>query len=277
MGTRRLLLAAGLLVFAGALTSSAFAKEGPGALVVLPTNGDNVSADLRKALDSALAAEASKRTDLKRLPTPDVEFIDLMFDAECVDADAECIATIGGNLGATEVVYAEARPAKTGAMVRIQKIRVSDKAELAKSTGMVTADTVGALVATASVALLGALPAPVVVKAPDPPKPPPPPVKPATTKIQVLFDSSPGGARVYINKKSAGKTPTRKRMKPGKYTIRIVKEGFQEELREVNVTGRMPIDLLVNLRPITATTPATPVVAPAPEEEEEDSSSSESS
>ena len=271
MATRRLLLAAGLLVLAGALTSSAIAQEPPGALVVLPTNGDNVSADLRKALDSALAAEAAKRTDLKRIPTPDVEFIDLMFDAECVDADAECLANIGKNLGATEVVYAEARPAKKGAMVRIQKIRVADQTEVAKSTGKADASTGAAFVTGASVAMMGALPAPPVVKAPEPPPEPKAPPKAKKSKISVTFDSSPGGARVYINKKSAGKTPTRKRMKPGTYSVRVVKEGFQEELREVNVTGRMPIHLLVNLRPITASSPAPTVVAtPTPVDDEED-------
>jgi len=275
MGTRRLLLTAGLLVLSGALATSASAQDRTDALVVLPTNGDNVSAELRTALDSALAAEVAKRSDLTVLPTPKVDFIDLMFDAECVDADPECLANIGSSLGATEVVYAEARPAKTGAMVRIQKVRVSDKKELAKSTGKVTKDTVGALVTTASIALMGALPAPPVVKAPEPPPAPAPPkAKPGKSKIAVMFDSSPGGARVYINKRSAGKTPTRKRMKPGKYTVRIVKDGYQEELREVNVAGRMPVDLLVNLRPITAdSAPVVVATAPTTPEPEEDDAS----
>ena len=274
MGTRRLLLAAGLLVLAGALATSASAQEQSDALVILPTNGDNVSAELRTALDSALAAEVAKRSDLNVIPTPKVDFIDLMFDAECVDADPECLANIGSSLGATEVVYAEARPAKTGAMVRIQKVRVSDKKELAKSTGKVTKDTVGALVTTASIALMGAIPAPPVVQAPVPPAPAPVKAKTGKSKIAVMFDSSPAGARVYINKKSAGKTPTRKRMKPGKYTVRIVKEGYQEELREVNVAGRMPVDLLVNLRPITASSaPVVVATAPTTPEPDEDDAS----
>ena len=191
-----------LVVFAAMMvlwTTTATAAE---KVVVLQPDSDTATEAEVNELATALRGDWEKRDAYSVLPTPEASVLDLAFDAECVDTDAECFTIIGKSLGADLVVYATLE----GGEANVQVIDVNKGAERAAFVAAGGA----AGVAAAMAGSFGALPAPPAPK-PEPkpePKPKPKPVvkkeKPAT-KVDLEILSNPADAFVYLNNKRIGK------------------------------------------------------------------------
>ncbi len=73
-------------------------------------------------------------------------------------------------------------------------------------------------------------------------------------------DSSPSGAKVYIDGNYAGETPLSDyKLSPGEHTVRIVKDGYEEFTRKVTVSAGEMASVTASLIMITTTTSSTSI------------------
>ncbi len=255
-------LVAGLCLLA---PFGATAKESP-TLVTLKLDADEVDAKTVAAVEKAINDEVAARPDYKRLPTPDSPVLDLMFDAECIDSDVECFVTIGKSLKADIVIYASMDgPEKVNVMV----VDVNESKELG-SFAFAAASGAGlaAGIAPGMASSLGEKPAPEPPPAPapvvkkEPKKKPKKEVKKEPKKLdtpmKVSVTTDPEGAFIYVNNKRIGKSPLEFQQKPGKYTLRVLKPGYGDTLRELEVKDK-PIALRLKLSEGSAAVAVVPV------------------
>lgn len=233
------MLAASLALVAGVGGSAAAAAK---KIVVLKVTGDALGAPERAALTEAVRKELAERpASYKVEDTPDADLIDLMFDAECVEPDAACLADIGAAQGAELIMLAETAPKGGGTELHVTLVDVKTRKAVKEATK--TAPAAG---------LAGIVPEIVTQVAgprPGPPKPP------APTLVALSIRTAPDGADVFVNGHAVGKTPSKFEGKPGSYTIRITKEGFQDVVRKVDLKEGAPVDLELTLEAVVVTPP----------------------
>jgi len=245
-------------------SSTGIAKE---KIVILQPDTEDGSASEVKALQTALIEDWKEREEYQVLPSPEAEVLDLAFDAECIDTDDECFTTIGKTLGADYVVYA----VLAGGDASVRVIDVNKGQESAAFVAAGGAAGVGA----AMVGAYGAKPAPPAPPAPAPkpvvkaeaPKKELPIATPKKEKKEELPDvelsviTTPADAFVYLNNKRVGKSPVTIKQPGGTYTVRILKPGFADSVREVKLS-KAPVKLNVNLSDEGGAAAPVAVVAP---------------
>ena len=216
-------------------------------IVVLKTETEDGKPSDVAALENAITEELKAREGYTILPTPEADVLDLAFDAECMDTDVECFTAIGKNLGADYVVFASL----AGGNANIQVIDVNKGEEKSAFVAAASGGFIAGVVA-GSAASFGPKPAPTpppVVAKPKPKPKPKPKVeakKPEAKPVKVSITTVPEGAFIYINNKRVGKSPVQLEQIPGVYTLRVLKPGFAESLRELKVS-KAPVNVNIRL------------------------------
>lgn len=252
---RRRIVALAALALALAAGGSALAAS---KIVVLKVSGDALSEAERGALTDALRKQAEARPAYQAMPTPQADLIDLMFDAECVEADNACLKDIGKSLGADAVLFGEVAAKGGGYELRVRVVDVKTGKQLKESSKAAPAASgLAGVVPDLATAALGAAPA----------------VAAKPVLVALTVKTAPEGADVSVNGQRVGTTPQSFEGKPGAYTVRITKEGFQEVIRKVDLKEGAPVTLELTLEkvpetPVVVTPPVTetpPVVTEGPE------------
>jgi hypothetical protein len=107
--------------------------------------------------------------------------------------------------------------------------------------------------------------APVAAPAPSPPEPRAPEVRepPPATPGRLVVESTPPGAQVFVDGRAVGRTPlTVPDLSRGSYRVRVARDGFVGEERQVTISAARPTQSLAfDLGPVAP--PAGPAASPA--------------
>jgi len=220
---------------------------------IVPLNvfADELSPEDQKLINDSVRAELDARPDWERAETPEVDLIDLMFEAECIEPDLDCLSNIGKNLNQPYLLFVSAEPKKGGYIIDFKLIDVTMSALVLNVTRRVKSKTaIKKSMGRAADKLFG--------------KKPPPKIPMGT----LMVNSSPEGAVVYINKKRVGETPLELKKEPGTYSVIIKKDGYEQRLEEVRVRDDQNTQLTRNLKPVSETPLAVTTTDPIPEEED---------
>ncbi len=218
---------------------------------------------LRVESESLSSAERTKTTDAIRsalanypnvalLPTPSEEILDLIIELECGDIDAECFQKIAEKYKADQVLYPEATGTAAAPNLAIKLYDRKKKAVVKQATGTAAGAKALALV------LVQAL-GPIPVFKPKEPVKPPPPKKPS--RVLVTLTSNVPGALVTMSGVKLGPTPVKRKLKPGRYTVKVVKKGYVPLVKKVVVKAQETQTISLNLVE-KAVLDGTPVVKP---------------
>ena len=243
------ILATTLLALPTALAAPPKTKS----LVVLRVAGDALSAPERTALTDTWRKELAGYPSVTLVPTPDADLIDLMFDAECVEPDTGCLVDIGKAQKADLLIFSEATAKGGGYELKAKLVDVGAKKALKDaSKSAPSASALSSAIPDATVALLGKKPAP-----------------PAPKLVALKIRTTPAEAAVFVNDHAVGRTPAAFEGKPGGYTLRITKDGYQDIIRKVELEEGKPLELDLELEPIAVAAPV-PVPGNPPIVQDED-------
>jgi hypothetical protein len=215
-----------------AFPSALFAKQAKTKVLMFQVQSDSLSDSDRAAATKTLKATLAKYPSLVLLPTPGGDFFEMMMEMDCTDIDVGCLSKLGKKDGAQRVVYVQAEKSGASIKLTLKWVHVAKKKMLHES-----AEDISSIVWFASgfgklaIAAIGPVPVKEVVK----------PVKPK--RALVKFTSSPRNATVYVNNKKLGRTPFKRKLKPGKYLVRTVKKGYVKTETQIVVKGKI---LVVN-------------------------------
>lgn len=200
-------------------------------------------------LTGLVAEKLRKYPALEVLPVPKQDPMDLMVDAECVDFDAACLATIGTSRGADAVLYTEVSESEGRFQVQVRFVDVRTQETRTPEGGTEVRDKVPDLLALALVKVFG----------PEP--------LPETVLARVDIETTPPGADIYLDKDFVGASPVTLRLQKGRYVVRATRVGYEEKVQTVEVEPGKALTIALNLAPIQVSLPEGPV--PVKEREEE--------
>ncbi|HIA01154.1 MAG TPA: PEGA domain-containing protein [Myxococcales bacterium] len=238
-----------------AQSSVVLAKKAATKVLMYQVQSDSLSDADRAAATKALGAALAKYPALSVLPTPQGDFFELMMEMECTDIDVACLSKLGKKSGAKRVVFVQAEKSGAAISLNLKFVDVARRKMLSDTKQSVSnVSQFGSRIGSLVIAAVGPVPiaAPVVVK-------------PALVKITTNIR----GANVFVNNKSLGQSPVRLKLKPGRYNIRAVKEGYNESKRSLLVKGKalvVKMPDLTKIVPVVAkkTVKKTPVIPPPP-------------
>jgi len=224
-------------------------------LLVMKVESEALDDAARTQLTKDIRAGLAKYPNLSLLPTPEVDLLDLIIELECTDMDVECFQKIADQHKADEVLYTEASGSAAAPDV-VFKHYVRKKDKIVKEARGVAAgaDAIGLML----VQSFGPLPVP---KKKEPVKPPPS----KKTRVAVKLTTSVPGATVTMSGVKLGKTPLSRKLKPGRYSITVAKDGYVAIKQKVAVVAgdaqKLHFELVPVKKPVVATT-ATTVATP---------------
>ena len=203
---------------------------------------EGIAAQDSEALAQALEQALQQRPGSSVLPRPEGSLIDLMFEADCVEPDPPCLASIGRSHGATTVVFFEVERADGKLVLWLRQVRVADAQVTAERRAPVaSAHALAAEVPRLAERLWGPLPAP---KEPTPP-----------ARVTLRVRSEPAGATVTVDGTPRGRTPLQVEVAPGEHVVRFELAGHVAVERKVQTAAR-PVELVVRLERRAAPAPA---------------------
>jgi len=215
-----------------------------GKIVVLRSDGPTLKDPERLKVSEDILSQARKYKSFDII-APAKDVVELLFDLECTEADADCLSRIGTKEGASKVIYSETARGAGGFTLNMRVIDVAQK-RVAQTTsqrfGDLTSPT--AAIEKAFLVLLGPLDLPPVGQK----------IEPGTI---VLTLAGGGKALVYIDQDFVGTTESTGltfRYRPGTYTLRVVRAGFKEASRQVIVAAGLMTRLTMTLEAIVPIT-----------------------
>ena len=76
--------------------------------------------------------------------------------------------------------------------------------------------------------------------------------------------ASKAGADIFVDSTGRGKAPTSFTLNPGKHSVQVVLDGYQDWVQEVSMEPGETTNVTANLRPITTTQATQPANTPSP-------------
>ncbi len=226
----RLLLALGL-VASTATAASAQPAEGRRYKVLgMQVEGGDLSAKDRDDLFRVVQAKLRSYPNIELLKPPAGELTDEMIDLECIDLDEECFTRLGKKYGAERVFYTQVDKAapyalvvrvlevSTGKLIRDNKVPVRSLPELTTALEREVEQVFG----------------------------PPPAPKPETGTVVI---ESPG-AKIYIGADYVGTGKVTLEKPPGPYTLRVTRDGYEEQVGAVMVEAGKTTTKKIELKPV---------------------------
>ena len=79
--------------------------------------------------------------------------------------------------------------------------------------------------------------------------------KPATNENEgtLSVTASKAGADIFVDSTGRGKAPTSFTLKPGKHSLQVVLDGYQDWVQEISMEAGETTNVTANLRPVTTT------------------------
>lgn len=216
-----------------------------------------LSANQGLQLTKDLFAQASRYKQLD-VVLSSLDLAEEMFEFECTDASAECLAKVGAKYAAQQVVYTHVEPAKSGGGLLLT-MRVIDvaQARVAQTTSqpIESVDKSTIPLQKGLVVLLGPTDMPAEANE-------------ATGTVQITLFGG-GVALVYVDGKLAGRTSVsglKLALPAGPHTVKVVRAGFKDWSGSIAVKAGKTVEQAVTLEAQEPTGPAgaTPAVVAQP-------------
>lgn len=230
----------------------AAAQAAPDRVLGMRLEGVDLLAKDRDDLFHVVQAKLRRYPSIDLLKPPEAELMDEMLELECFEIDVDCLTKLGTKYGASKVFYAEVNPVDTGFMIKVSIVDATtgQAVRQRESVVMARADLAGALEREVE-AVFGQ----------------PPPPKPAEGTLVV--EAAIAGAQIFVDGTYAGTGRIELKQKPGSYSVRVARDGYEEALFQMDVVAGKQARRTVRLEALPE--PATPpVVVPAPSTEDED-------
>ena len=218
-------------------------------LLLLNVDGDLVSDADKATAVTAFKKQLHKYNKYRIVEAPQLDLLEAMVDHECLDMDAECLAAIGKGYKVQQVLYTGAE----GGGMKMVLVDVPAGKELARYEQKGDAKA-------AAVAMTGAGRTKLFGKLPKP--------KPVEVKrVTFTIDSNVKDSVIYINDKKIGPAPMTMKLKPGRYTFRIERDGFLTIEEKIQVAEVGNKSWKANLKPIPT---KMPIIAVQPDTKKDD-------
>ncbi|MGM0574252.1 MAG: PEGA domain-containing protein [Myxococcota bacterium] len=239
-----------LVVLLGALAPEATAapEEATEKVLGMQVEAPDLSAKDRSDLLQVVQAKVHEYPSLDLVKPPESEVTDLMIELECIELDAGCLARLGEKYGATRVFFADIQEGDAAWELRVRVVDTEQQQVIHESSTTVPAqaDLAGRLEKEVESAFG-----------------PPPPPKPKDGTLVVAADVA--GARIFVNGEYAGTGRIEMAKAPGTYSVRVTRDGYGEDIFDVEVTAGETAERSVTLEALpTGAAPAAP-----PEDETE--------
>jgi hypothetical protein len=232
-GAARAALSALMLLSLLAAAPTGFAQA-PERVLGMRVEGPKLSQKDKDDLFKVVQAKLREYPNLTLVKPPESELTDEMMELECIDIDVECITKLGKKYGASRVFYAEVIPAASGYSLKVRIVDVTKGVALRDREAPVAAqaELAGAL-EREIVAVFGA----------------PPPPKPVVGKLVV---TSEVGAKIFVAGDYVGTGEVRLDKPPGTYAVRVARDGYEEQLFQLEVKAGETAERAVELKALPA-------------------------
>lgn len=243
---RTLMASAVLLSFVWAPSSAEAQSKRTTSLLVMKVESESLDDATRTKLTNDIRAQLAKYPKISLLPTPDVELLDLIIELECTDMDEECFQKIAKQYKARQILYSEATGTAAAPELKLKYYDRKKKKILKEASGVATgAEAMGLMLVQA----FGPVPVP---KKKDPPK-----KKPSKkSRVAVKLTTNVPGATITMSGVKLGTSPVSRKLKPGRYSITVSKEGFVDIKQKVVVSPgdsqKLHFDLVKKKSPVVA-------------------------
>jgi len=220
MKRTRLTAALAAIFLAGLFSLPARSAHAAERVLGMNVEGDRLSKKDKDDLLKVVQAKLGHYPDIELLQPPAHELTDEMIELECVDIDVDCLSKLGKKYGADTVFYAQIDTVTAKGFEVVVKVVDAKASKLVRDSKSDVAGAAGLGPALESEieAAFG--------------KPPTPPV--AETGTLVIQPNVPGAA-VYIGTDLVGTGNVSVDKPAGKYTVRVVHDGYVEQIVEVTV------------------------------------------
>jgi hypothetical protein len=208
-------------------------------LLLLNVDGEMLSDAEKDEARAALKKQLHEYDKYRIVEAPQLDLLEAMVDHECLDMDAECLAAIGGAYKVQQVLYTSAE-AGTITMILVD---VPGVKELTRYEQKGNAKAAGlAFSGAGRTKLFGKLPepekAPVEVK-----------------RVTFTIESNVKDSVIFINDKKIGPAPMTMKLKPGRYTFRVERDGFLTVEEKIQVAEVGNKSWSATLKPIPTKKP----------------------
>jgi hypothetical protein len=251
--------------------SPAFAQaDKPTGLLILKVDGEQLGEAEKSAVAKNLKAELEKYKKYALSEAPDLDLLEAMVEFECLDIDAACLASIASKKDVQQVLYVKV----DGGAAQLVLVDVKTSKELARDERKAEGNAAlqAAVTGPGREAVFGPAPeepkpvvAVVAVPVPAPaPAAPAAPAKPEpeVKKVDFTIDSNVKDSKVFINDKDVGVAPVAVKLKPGRYTFRVEREGFLSVEEKIQVAQVGAKAWKASLKPVPVQ--KAPMAAPMP-------------
>jgi hypothetical protein len=242
------LLGAMLLTLSLLGTGPAFAGKQP-TLMLVQIDGDGMSDAKKGEVLEKLKTNLAKYKKYTILDKTDLDLLEAMVDAECLDMDAECLTNIGRASKADQLLYLKADKGKLFMWhINVKTGKFMKKHEVAGDEEAMAA----AIPDKGMVALLGPLPVKKV------------------KRIVFTIESNVKDSDVFINGKKFGMAPLTVKLKPGRYTFMVKAKGFLDVQEKIQVAQVGNKAWKAKMKPVPTRTVEKKRVVPPPKKKTDD-------
>ena len=228
-----MVLAAVILFGAGTLQA-----QNKTSLLLLTPDGEMLSDGEKAEALGALKKQLHIYEKYRIVEAPKLDLLEAMVDHECLDLDTECLVSIGAAYKVQQVLYTRA----DGGALTMLLVDVPGAKELGRYEQKGDAKA-------AAIALAGAGRTKIFGKPPEPAKPV------EVKRVTFTIDSNVKDSVIFINDKEIGPAPMTMKLKPGRYTFRIEREGFLAVEEKIQVAEVGNKSWKATLKPIPTKKP----------------------
>ncbi len=208
-------------------------------LLLLNVDGEMLSDAEKDEARAALKKQLHAYDKYRIVEAPQLDLLEAMVDHECLDMDAECLGAIGGAYKVQQVLYTSAE----GGAIKMILVDVPGAKELTRYEQKGNAKAAG-------LAFTGAGRTKLFGKLPEPEK------KPVEVKrVTFTIESNVKDSVIFINDKKIGPAPMTMKLKPGRYTFRVERDGFLTVEEKIQVAEVGNKSWTATLKPIPTKKP----------------------
>ncbi len=207
-------------------------------LLLLNVDGEMLSDAEKDEARAGLKKQLHAYDKYRIVEAPQLDLLEAMVDHECLDMDAECLGSIGAAYKVQQVLYTQAE----GGSITMILVDVPGAKELTRFEQKGDAKAAG-------IAFTGAGRTKLFGKLPEVEKPPV-----EVARVTFTIESNVKDSVIFINDKKIGPAPMTMKLKPGRYTFRVERDGFLAVEEKIQVAEVGNKSWTATLKPIPTKT-----------------------